>query len=36
MVRALVEDVKEEVLERMPEWFKILREAYARDLRRKH
>lgn len=26
----LVEDIDEEILERMPEWFKVLRKAYAK------
>ena len=28
LIKPLVEKVDEDVLERMPEWFRILREAY--------
>jgi hypothetical protein len=30
LIRVLVEDLDEEVLKRMPLWFRRLREAYAR------
>lgn len=28
LIKILVEDIDEKVLEKMPEWFKILRKAY--------
>jgi len=32
--RILIEDMDEDVLKRMPEWFRILREAYLDNLRK--
>lgn len=31
LVKILVEDVDEEILDRMPEWFRVLKEAYTRN-----
>jgi len=31
-LKILIEEIDEEILEKMPEWFKILREEYLRRL----
>jgi len=33
LISVLTEEIEEEILERMPEWFKVLREAYEEKLR---
>jgi hypothetical protein len=32
MLRVLLEEINEEILERMPEWFRVLRDAYEEKL----
>lgn len=32
LIKILVEDVDEKILDRMPEWIKILRDAYIKKL----
>jgi len=36
LARILVEDIDEEILSKMPDWFKILREAYEEYIANVH